>query len=83
MFQSLAENFKKNCIGVVLTGLGNDGSKGIRYIKENGGIVIAQDESTSAVFGMPKAAAETGLVDYILSARMAPAKIRKILNGEK
>ncbi len=47
--------------------MGRDGSDGIRYIKINGGITIAQDEGSSTVFGMPKSAIETGMVDKVLS----------------
>lgn len=52
--------------GVILTGMGRDGADGIAHIKDIGGITIAQDERTSVIYGMPKAAAETGKIDYIL-----------------
>lgn len=66
LFNSLAEYHKKSSIGIVLTGIGDDGSDGIRKIKENRGLTIAQDEDTSTVFGMPKAAINTGCVDRVL-----------------
>lgn len=62
---SLAEVYGAKNIAVVLTGMGSDGAKGIKAIKENRGFTIAQDEKTSVVFGMPKVAFETGCVDVV------------------
>jgi len=53
-------------VGVILTGMGEDGADGICRIKETGGHTLAQDEATSAVFGMPKRAVETGCIDSVL-----------------
>ncbi len=53
-------------MGVVLTGMGNDGSMGVHSIKSNGGTVFAEAEESSVVFGMPKEAIATGVVDRIL-----------------
>ncbi|MBJ6727243.1 CheB methylesterase domain-containing protein [Geomesophilobacter sediminis] len=64
-----------NLIGVILTGMGKDGAEGIRYLKEIGGITIAQDQRSSTIYGMPRAAAETGAVDYVLP----PKKIAELL----
>ncbi len=56
----------KNVIGVMMTGMGNDGSEGILKIKKTGGKTIAQDEDTCVVYGMPKAAVAAGAVDKIV-----------------
>lgn len=65
-FKSLAENYRERAVGVVLTGYDGDGSEGVKKIKAMGGKVIAQDQETSVVFGMPQSAIETGCVDLIL-----------------
>ncbi|WP_336336638.1 chemotaxis-specific protein-glutamate methyltransferase CheB [Haloarcula brevis] len=64
--RTAAETIDDPLVGLILTGMGEDGADGIRRIKEAGGKTIAQDEATSAVYGMPKRAAETGCVDSVL-----------------
>jgi len=54
------------CVGVILTGMGADGSKGVQAVKAGGGHVIAQDEATAVIFGMPAEAIKTGAVDQVL-----------------
>lgn len=63
MLQSCAGIYRKRVLAVILTGMGNDGSKGIRSIKEQGGCVIAESEKTAIVYGMPREAMATGVVD--------------------
>ena len=65
-FRSLAGLYGKDCLAVILTGMGSDGVEGARLIKAAGGRVIVQDEGTSAIYGMPKAAADAGLADEIV-----------------
>ncbi len=65
-FTSVAEQFGDKTIGVVLTGMGEDGSLGCKAIKQLGGKVIVQDEESSAVFGMPKSVQISGFADEVL-----------------
>ena len=62
MFESVAANCRQRAIGVILTGMGQDGANGLLRIREAGGRTIGQDEATSLIYGMPKAAAEIGAV---------------------
>ena len=65
-FSTAAKYFGDNLIGVLLTGMGSDGAKGCLEIINNGGFTIVQDEETSAVYGMPKAAVELGAASIVL-----------------
>ena len=66
--ESAADRVTDPLVGVALTGMGTDGADGIRAVKEAGGHTFAQDEETSAVFGIPQRAIETGCVDEVLAA---------------
>jgi two-component system, chemotaxis family, protein-glutamate methylesterase/glutaminase len=66
MFRSAAERFGAGTFAVILSGMGRDGVDGLEYVHRLGGTVCAQDEASSAVFGMPKAAIEAGIVDVVL-----------------
>lgn len=59
--------YRKNLMGVILTGMGKDGMNGFQKIKEMGGITVVQDEESAVVYGMPGQALNSGLVDKILS----------------
>ncbi|SMF41933.1 chemotaxis protein CheB [Desulfovibrio gilichinskyi] len=74
-FKSLAQSLHESAIGIVLSGTGSDGTLGVRSIKEEGGMVIAQSPSSSEYNGMPLSAIATGLVDYELSPSEMPAHI--------
>ena len=77
MMETAAQHYKSKMIGVLLTGSGRDGAWGMKKIKEHGGVTIAQDEKTSVVFGMPKAAIEEGCVDIILPLHEIPREIMR------
>lgn len=66
LLESVAEEYGPGAIGVIMTGMGEDGVKGLGEIKRAGGRTIAQDERSSVVFGMPKAAIESGYVDRVV-----------------
>ena len=71
----MAEVLKENAIGLILTGMGKDGAEGLLKIKEAGGLTIGQDEKSSIVYGMPKAAFDIGGVQI----QGNPTKIASIL----
>ncbi len=76
-FRSLADDVGEKAIGIILSGTGSDGTRGLRAIKEQGGIVIVQDERTAKFDGMPRSAISTNLVDYILAPEHM---VREMLN---
>ncbi|MDP2278455.1 MAG: chemotaxis response regulator protein-glutamate methylesterase [Nitrospirota bacterium] len=77
LFQSVAENYGSRAMGVILTGMGSDGVKGMKLMKEQGGITLAQDEATSTIFGMPKVAIESGIVDKVAPITSMAEEIMK------
>lgn len=75
MLESCAGIFKKRTAAVILTGMGNDGSRGVRAVKDNGGYVIAESEETAVVYGMPREAVATGVVDRIVPLHRVSSEI--------
>jgi two-component system CheB/CheR fusion protein len=71
-FRSLAQDLGERAIGIVLSGAGSDGARGIRDIHDAGGLVLCQDESTAYFDGMPRSARETGIVDHVLPPAHMP-----------
>jgi len=74
-FRSLAQDLHERAIGIVLSGTGSDGSLGIRAIKGEGGMVMAQTPESTEFEGMPRVALETGMVDYELPPAEMPAQL--------
>ena len=79
-FASLAKDQGDKAIAIILSGTGSDGSQGLREIKAEAGLVIAQDENSAKYTGMPKSAFETGLVDYVLTPAEMPSKLLQFCN---
>lgn len=77
LFESLAP-FGTAAAGVILTGMGSDGVDGLRVLKQAGGYVIAQDEKTSDIFGMPRAAIEARIVDAIVPLDQVPMHLERL-----
>ncbi len=77
LFRSVAAVYGAGVLAVVLTGMGSDGMLGCRVIRGNGGIVLAQDQATSTVWGMPGAVIHSGLAHKVLPLRsIAPEILR-------
>lgn len=84
MMNSIAATRFPSVIAVILTGMGRDGSEGIKNIKiSNDGIIISQDEKSCVVYGMPKAAVKTGVVDVIVPLEEIAKVIVKILGVDQ
>jgi two-component system chemotaxis response regulator CheB len=81
LFESVARVYGASALAVILTGMGKDGLGGLASIKRAGGRVVAQDEETSVVFGMPAAAIDAGLADLILPLSSIASMLAKLTNG--
>jgi two-component system chemotaxis response regulator CheB len=78
LFKSVARFAGRNAVGVIMTGMGRDGAEGMKEMKDNGAVTIAQDEASCVVFGMPKEAIELGGADYIVPLNDIPRKILEV-----
>lgn len=76
---TLAPIYGSRCLAVVLTGMGQDGVRGLKALKAAGGFVLAQDQATSVVYGMPRAAVEAGVVDKVLPLEEIPRAIVELV----
>lgn len=77
LFESVASTVGSMAIGVIMTGMGCDGSVGVRLLKKHDATTIAQDQATSIVYGMPKAAFDTGCIDSVVPLQQIPNEIIK------
>lgn len=78
LFQSVALAYGRSAMGILLTGMGRDGAVGLRRLREAGGLTIAQDETSSVIFGMPGEAIRLGAVEHVLSPEQISGMIRAL-----
>jgi two-component system chemotaxis response regulator CheB len=83
LFSSLAESYGASALSVIMTGMGQDGIEGLRELRATGALVLAQDEETSVVFGMPAAAISAGLVDGVLPLPMIGPRLFQLVRADK
>ncbi len=81
LFRSAANQFPGKAMAVILTGMGSDGTLGLRLLKRHGCTVIAQDEESCVVYGMPKAAVDAGIVDFVLPLESIASQISATVRG--
>ncbi|GAB4265560.1 MAG: chemotaxis-specific protein-glutamate methyltransferase CheB [Deferrisomatales bacterium] len=81
LFESVAREWGEHAVAVLLTGMGRDGARGALAVRQAGGEVIVQDESTSVIFGMPKAAIELGAATRVVPAGRIPQVLAEVIGG--
>ena len=81
LFRSIAEVYGKSALGVIMTGMGSDGTKGLAVMKQKGSHVLAQDEESCVVFGMPMEAVKAGVTDEQLPLGQIAARIVSMVKG--
>ena len=78
LFRSLAEEFRTSAVGVIMTGMGDDGAEGLGVVKKEGGMTIAQSEESCVVYGMPKAAIERGYAVRVVGLDVMGATLQAV-----
>jgi two-component system chemotaxis response regulator CheB len=78
LFDSVAKAYGDTAVGVILTGMGEDGADGLQCLREAGGYVLAQNEASCVIFGMPKAAIDRGIVDRVLPPDEIASTLRRL-----
>ena len=79
LFQSVAKTLGNRAMGIILTGMGDDGASGLKAMHDAGAITIVQDERTATVYGMPRAAIERGAARYVVALDNLATQIKKLL----
>ncbi|MBU1922599.1 chemotaxis response regulator protein-glutamate methylesterase [Patescibacteria group bacterium] len=79
LMESAAKAFKEYTVGVILTGMGSDGTLGAQAIKSAGGVVLAEDESSCVIYGMPKSVIEAGLADKVVPLHLMAREMERIV----
>jgi CheB methylesterase len=82
LFRSVAGSAGRNAVGVIMTGMGDNGARGLLEMKEAGAITIAQDEASSVVFGMPREAIARGATDFVLPIELIALQALESLKRE-
>ena len=80
LFRSVAEDTKRYCVGIILSGTGSDGSRGVQAMKDAGSMVIAQNPDEATFDGMPKSAIDTGAVDLVLNVADIPERLKQFFS---
>jgi len=83
LMNSVAQINPRRTLGVILTGMGSDGCIGVKTLKNNGGYILAQNEASCVVYGMPKAVVDAGLADQIIDLEDMPAAIIAAVHGKE
>jgi two-component system chemotaxis response regulator CheB len=82
LFRSVAEVYRPHALAIVMTGMGQDGLRGCERVREAGGQILAQDEASSVVWGMPGFVANAGLADKVAPLdQLGPEIVRRVRTG--
>jgi two-component system chemotaxis response regulator CheB len=83
MMQSVASAFHSRAMGIIMTGMGSDGARGMKAIHHEGGLTVGQDEPSCAVYGMPRVCAEMGILDRVVPLSQIPHEILQATHYRK